>query len=165
MVQNLPNVCAFMPHICVHNISATGGSGICCPAPAGYTETCGGNGIGKCSQVYIQADQLPAPELSLDDRMNWPERFFRRMCRCEGNRFGIACEQCWFGWKGQNCDEPERLIRRNIMSFSRRELEMFVDVVKQMPNTPTEYMVLFEADSLHSDPLYKPTWIPANLHY
>lgn len=153
-----------IPKVCVQNITATGGSGVCCPVPKGSIHPCGGIGIGTCQRQFIQHEPLHS-YLQKDDRMQWPSRFFKYMCQCEGNYFGVGCETCWFGWKGANCNKQKKTIRRDIMSYTPEERQKFVNIVAKMPDTPTDYLIIFEKDPIYSDPLWKPRFIEVDLQY
>ena len=149
---------SIVPKNCVHNVSSS--EKICCPIPQGYEVPCGGIGRGGCHDLNIDLDKVETP-LKMDDRLNWPIKFFKRMCYCEGNYFGIACETCWYGWEGKNCDRKVTIERRNIFSFSNKEKKMFLNILQISYQIPSEYMILNESDTKHSDPLYKPRFIPA----
>ncbi|CAH8848927.1 unnamed protein product [Trichobilharzia szidati] len=153
-----------IPKVCVQNITALGGSGICCPIRKGSKHPCGGPGIGTCQKEYIQIQSIPS-YLILDDRMNWPSRFFNKLCKCEGNYFGIACDECWYGWDGPKCDKRKTYVRRNILSLSPIQRKMFVNVISSMLTATTDYYILFEKDAIHSDPLWKPKFLDVNLQY
>ncbi|KAF8571178.1 hypothetical protein P879_02393 [Paragonimus westermani] len=155
---------ALIPKVCVQNITALGGSGICCPIPKGSNQACGGPGIGTCERQFIQLEPLPKHRL-LDDRMHWPSRFFKYTCKCEGRYFGLACDECWYGWSGRLCNKRKKYVRRDIMSYSPKERQMFVDIVAETTRTPTDYVILFEKDPIHSDPLWKPKFMEVDLQY
>lgn len=148
----------------MHNVTALGGSGVCCPTPTGAENPCGGKGIGTCQRLFIQLEALPM-YLLVDDRMQWPSRFFSYACSCEGNYFGIACDECWFGWKGPLCNQRDEVVRRNVLSFNQKEREMFVNIVAKTAEVPTKYLILFEGDKIHSDPLWSPKFLDVDLKY
>nr|AFR43576.1 tyrosinase 2 [Schistosoma japonicum] len=160
----ITSVKCLIPKACVHNITAIGGSGICCPIPKGSKYPCGGHGRGTCQREYTQIESIPF-YLIMDDRLNWPSRFFNRLCKCEAHYFGIACEECWYGWEGRFCNKRKLYIRHNIMSLSPRRRKMFVNVVTKMITTPTDYLILFEKDAIHSDPLWKPKFLDVDVQY
>ncbi|CAH8496529.1 unnamed protein product [Schistosoma turkestanicum] len=153
-----------IPKACVRNITATGGSGICCPIPKGSKYPCGGPGRGTCQMEYTQVENIPF-YLIMDDRMNWPSRFFSYFCKCEDHYFGIACNECWYGWEGPFCNKRKQYVRRNIMSLSPIKRKMFVNVVTKMLTTPTDYLILFEKEAIHSDPLWKPKFLDVDVQY
>ncbi|VDM01621.1 unnamed protein product [Schistocephalus solidus] len=156
---------AFIPRECLHNVSGVGGSGICCPRSSRNNKICGGTGHGSCLPIYEANDELQNPDLLLDDRMHWPRRFFNQLCRCESNFFGLACDECWYGWAGPNCERREILVRRNVLSFSAEERHKFISIVAEMPKTGTDRLIMLEKDTLHSDPLKNPIFMPSNLQY
>lgn len=162
-----PRAAAFMPAVCFSNATVSGGSGVCCPVPKGRNEACGGRSIGSCERLFIQSDDLRTYGLFVqDDRFNWPTRFFSHLCKCEGNFFGLACNECYFGWTGPNCDQRVTYVRKNALKMTPKEQEMFVNVVAQMPKVMTEYLIPIESDLFHSDPMTPDMkWEPTNLHY
>lgn len=113
--------------------------------------------------MFIPKNDVFDEDLQKDDRMHWPATFYHHLCECEANYFGLACDECWFGWKGPNCDEHEILVRRNILTYSPEERRRFVEIVKQMPKVPGDRLILFEKDAKHADPLNDPVYLPANL--
>lgn len=156
---------ALIPKQCAQNITGMGGSGVCCPIPKGSRLPCGGPRRGTCQPVYpVQEDPLN-PTLRIDDRMAWPARYYNKMCRCEGNFFGLACDECWYNWKGKNCDEQDIHVRRNVLSLSAEERRMFINVVAEMPKTKTNNLIFFENDTHHLDPMRHPILLPVNLQY
>lgn len=155
---------ALIPKACVNNITAIGGSGVCCPIPRGASQPCGGPRFGTCQKQFVQLQPLPEHRLR-DDRAFWPAKFFKYTCKCEANFFGVACDECWYGWEGPMCDKRQKVIRRNIMSFTPKERKMFVDIVDRTTKTPTQYVIPFEKDHFHSDPLWKPKFLDVDLQY
>ncbi|VDP90630.1 unnamed protein product [Echinostoma caproni] len=155
---------ALIPKACAGNVTATGGSGVCCPIPRGGFHPCGGKGIGSCEPVFVQLEPLPLDRLQ-DDRMHWPKRFFKYLCKCEGNYFGVACDQCWYGWEGPLCNRRQKVVRRNILSYTPKEREMFVNIVAQTTKMNSEYVVIYEKDRVHSDPLWRPKFLDVNYQY
>lgn len=147
---------SLVPKICVNNVTSI--DKVCCPARIGSSIPCGGPVYGRCSPIHIHQDRVE-PILLRDDRLNWPIRFFKKMCRCEGNFYGIACEKCWYGWEGENCDRKSIITRRNIHSFSKLEKKRFLQILHISYSSPSEFMILDESDSEHSDSLRNPNFI------
>nr|ARM37837.1 tyrosinase precursor-like protein [Schmidtea mediterranea] len=152
------SISGLVPKVCVHNVSST--LKTCCPIPDGFHQPCGGVGRGVCDKVYTHWEPI-ARVFKNDDRMHWPTRFFKRMCNCEGNFFGIACESCWYGWEGRNCDRRVIKIRRNIFSFSELERMRFLRILEISNKMPSEFLVLEESSPEHSDPLVNPVFFLA----
>lgn len=155
---------AFIPKHCLGNISVTGGSGVCCPIPKGRFEPCGGRGIGSCEPLFVQLEPLPKHMLR-DDRMHWPSHFFKHTCKCEGNHFGIACDECWYGWEGPLCNKRHKVVRRNIFSFTPKERKMFVNIVAKTTHLRSEYVIVYEKSPIYSDPLWKPKFLDVDYQY
>ncbi|VDN11547.1 unnamed protein product [Dibothriocephalus latus] len=155
---------AFLPTVCVQNISSTGGSGVCCPVSETTGAVCGGRTRGECAPVFENQDADPPPGWSADDRLHWPLTFFNQTCRCEGNFFGLICEECWFGWEGPDCLTRRVYTRRNVLSFTPQERKKLITIISAMPQVPTDRFVLLETDNDHSDPLRTPTFLPVTLH-
>ncbi len=57
------------------------------PIPAGTTERCGGPGRGYCLKLEDVHEFFwpPLTDHLLDDRINWPKRFFQFACACDDN--------------------------------------------------------------------------------
>lgn len=155
---------ALIPKACITNLTALGGSGICCPIPKDSVYPCGGPGIGTCQRQFVQLQALPHHRLR-DDRALWPTRFFKYTCKCESNHFGVACGECWYGWKGKHCDQKHKIVRRNVLSFTPKERKMFVNIVAKTTEVPTDYVIVYEKDRYHSDPLWKPRLLDVHLQY
>ncbi|THD27125.1 Tyrosinase [Fasciola hepatica] len=156
------SVWALIPEQCVHN--ATKSNAICCPPDPHNGLICGGSHRGFCQQIYAPKEPIPSI-FRVDDRLQWPTRFIKYACQCKDRFFGVACEQCWFGWKGPNCDIPDFRIRRDIRRLSEHDLHIFIDVVARSQKWPSHYMVLDESDNKRVDPVKKPRFIPASVQY
>ncbi|GAA48882.1 tyrosinase [Clonorchis sinensis] len=156
------HVTALIPEQCAHNVSRPFST--CCPTDPFNHLVCGGPERGSCQQLTIHREYVPRVFL-MDDRLFWPARFFDHVCHCKDKFYGVACEQCWFGWTGPHCDQKEIRIRRNIRSLSEDELELFKDVMYRSQTWPSGFWVLDESTNNRSDPLFKPRLKPASVQY
>ncbi|XP_006013432.1 5,6-dihydroxyindole-2-carboxylic acid oxidase [Latimeria chalumnae] len=114
-------------------------SGECCPSfTADPADRCGSTvGRGQCVELVV--DSRPhGPQYTLDgldDRENWPLRYFNRTCRCNANFYGYNCGKCKPGWAGENCDQQVLAVRRNILELSAQEKRQFINALHQAKNT------------------------------
>ncbi|OON23210.1 common central domain of tyrosinase [Opisthorchis viverrini] len=158
----LSHVQALIPSECVKNVTVHGQ--MCCPKNPHNGMICGGSGRGFCQHIAAGKESIPKV-LWVDDRVEWPTRFIQYACQCTGHFFGVACEQCWFGWTGPNCDQPEKRIRRDIRTYSPDELNIFKDVLTRSWSWPSNYMILDESTNMRSDPLNHPKFLSASVQY
>ncbi|XP_063311205.1 5,6-dihydroxyindole-2-carboxylic acid oxidase isoform X2 [Pelobates fuscus] len=112
-------------------------SGECCPGlfpeqTPDPNDQCGST-LGRGACVPVTADSRPhGPEYQLDgldDREQWPTRFFNRSCRCNGRFDGYNCGSCKPGWTGDNCDTQIIVVRKNIMELRDGDKKRFVDAL------------------------------------
>ncbi|KAM4709605.1 5,6-dihydroxyindole-2-carboxylic acid oxidase isoform 1-T2 [Discoglossus pictus] len=118
-------------------------SRVCCPGlfpeqSPDPNDRCGSTlGRGQC--VTIAVDNRPhGPQYQhdgLDDREQWPLRFFNRACRCNNNFYGYNCGSCKPGWTGDNCDQQIVVVRRNILALREEERKLFVNALDLAKNT------------------------------
>ncbi|XP_053312532.1 5,6-dihydroxyindole-2-carboxylic acid oxidase isoform X2 [Spea bombifrons] len=112
-------------------------SGECCPGlfpdqSPDPNDQCGATvGRGICVPVIVDTrPHGPQYQLDgLDDREQWPTRFFNRTCRCVGRFDGYNCGSCKPGWTGDKCDQAVVAIRRNILDLRKEERKKFVDAL------------------------------------
>lgn len=90
---------AFVPMSCTSPESL--GSMTCCPAFWADGSPCGrASRRGECRDVRRPDGAQPGH----DFRGYWPVHLFTRLCRCDGNFWGVDCGECKPGWAGGQCD-------------------------------------------------------------
>ncbi len=60
---------------------------------------------------------------TIDSRFLWPTMVFQNVCICSGNFYGVDCNECAFGWSGENCATKTRIVRRSFGSLLDSEKE------------------------------------------
>ncbi len=101
----------------------------------GLSLPCGGPQRGECKEVILNPHEaLPKFPKNLevyDDRLNWPTYYFRYVCYCKPTFRGFGCHECQFDRKGENCTQPVRNVRKDVLSLTDQELEKFKDGLLQ----------------------------------
>ena len=110
----------------------------------GLTGACGGPDRGICTRLEDLHEYFspPVEGVLLDDRTNWPTRFFRFACECFGNYAGYMCHQCQFGYYGKFCQKKRILERRDILDLNKSERKRFVDVVLKSKSALSDYVIM-----------------------
>ncbi len=118
----------------------------------GNTLPCGGPIRGECAEIPSSNEDFSPnfPSKSDDDRIDWPLRFFSYACVCHGNYRGYACQDCRYGYYGNDCQEKYTAQRRNILTLSKQEQSRFINILLQTRNTPSEFVI--QNDISHIDP-------------
>ncbi|CAH8567052.1 unnamed protein product [Schistosoma bovis] len=137
---------------------------VCCPLSNINGKVCGGPKYGECIQIWTPKEKVPSVFL-IDDRIDWPKRYFTYFCQCFGNYFGAACDECWFGWKGKHCNKRSIKIRRDIKTLTDRELYIFKKLIVLSQTWPSGYLLIDESDNWNVDPLTKPKLEHASVQY
>lgn len=153
---------AFIPNQCASNITKT--PSICCPNSEINGDICGGPERGSCAYIRPRSQFIPRA-FQIDDRVAWPTIFFNAVCNCEGNFYGPACDECWFGWTGPNCNIRKDLVRKDIRDLNSTERTIFIQTLARTSTWPSGYSVPVESDNFHSDPLRRPRLESVSVQY
>ncbi|XP_064400966.1 L-dopachrome tautomerase-like [Halichondria panicea] len=124
--------CTFAQFPAVCNTPENLQSKVCCP------NNC--NGRGDCVNVKSNAERQSVdadPEIvavlkntsnvsekgnRIDSRYLWPTMVFENVCICSGKFYGVDCNECAFGWSGENCGTKKQVVqRRSFGSLSDSE--------------------------------------------
>lgn len=86
------------------------------------------------------------PDVTFDDRFQWPWRAFHQSCICKGNFFGFDCGECFYGWEGQNCDRKKPIRqRKNALHLNPAERKQFLRGLELAKTTlDPDYVILSE---------------------
>ncbi|XP_068091099.1 5,6-dihydroxyindole-2-carboxylic acid oxidase [Hyperolius riggenbachi] len=118
-------------------------SGECCPGvfpqlSPDPNDQCGFT-VGRGLCVPVTVDTRPhGPQYQhdgVDDREQWPIRFFNRTCLCNGRFYGYNCGSCRPGWTGDDCDQPLVVVRKNILDLRPEERQHFINALDLAKNT------------------------------
>lgn len=101
-------------------------------------EVCGGATRGACTDITASDDVCNMSDYGWS--LSWLTDYFTSVCVCTEHFTGAGCEQCAFGWSGENCDEVAPVIvRRNFESLSADERQYVIDAFIATKNTPSPY--------------------------
>nr|ACU68955.1 tyrosinase 1 [Schistosoma japonicum] len=162
LCNQLTYIFGMIPVQCGYNLTKR--IPICCPISKINGKVCGGGNYGECTKIWTPKEKVPSVFL-LDDRIDWPKRYFTYFCQCHGNYFGVACDECWFGWKGKHCNQRSIKVRRDIKTISDKELHIFKTVIVLSQTWPSDYLLIDESDNWNIDPLRKPRLEHASIQY
>lgn len=157
----LPSCLAQFPKVCIAN--ATTPDGICCPTRPGDLLPCGGPLRGMCRKINVinELDLVPI-ENRVDDRFNWPSRFFKMACACRGNFDGYMCQHCSFGFTGQGCTLKLRRIRKDYRKLTSIEKQELLRGILLLDQTESEYAVL--DTTVDADPTVTPKFVNVTVY-
>ena len=126
----------------------------CCP------NNC--NGRGSCQNIvslvdaqYQKANQtvveilLDTPNVpdkgTADARYLWPTVVFENVCVCEGNYWGVDCNECNFGWTGSDCNTRKTpVVRRSFARLTSGEKEAFIAATQALKRQVGVWSVVVE---------------------
>nr|P55027.2 RecName: Full=5,6-dihydroxyindole-2-carboxylic acid oxidase; Short=DHICA oxidase; AltName: Full=Tyrosinase-related protein 1; Short=TRP-1; Short=TRP1; Flags: Precursor [Ambystoma mexicanum]AAC17168.1 tyrosinase-related-protein-1 [Ambystoma mexicanum] len=125
-------------------------SGQCCPGlfPAltpDPADRCGASvGRGRCAPLQVDARPHGPqyPHDGVDDREQWPTRFFNNSCLCAENFSGYDCGSCKPGWVGVNCNQRVLAVRRNILDLTAQERRRFIAALDLAKRTTHPHYVI-----------------------
>lgn len=157
----LQSCLAQFPRVCVKN--ATTPDGICCPTRPGDTLNCGGPQRGMCRRISVmnEVDLVPL-ENRVDDRFNWPSRFFKMACECRGNYDGYMCQHCSFGFTGPECTKKLRRIRKDYRKLTNAEKQDLLRGILLLDQTDSDYAVL--DTTVDADPSVAPKFVNVSIY-
>ena len=135
---------------------------ICCP------DECGGPTRGQCknitANVAAQSERVDREVLEIledapyneqkgtaDARYKWPTVVFEQVCVCNGNYWGVNCNECKFGWTGVNCNARKKaVVRKSFARLSDQEKEVFVNATRDLKNEMNYWSVIVEEPANYS---------------
>ena len=131
---------------------------------SGYTLPCGAPERGSCNRIQTIRENFSPyyPQLSQDDRLNWPTKFFNFSCQCHGNYGGYMCQDCAFGYTGENCQIKKENIRRNVLNLTKEEKLNFRDILLKSRLVKSDYVV--QANVFDVDPTTKYTFYETTVY-
>ena len=128
----------------------------CCP------NNCGGPTRGSCEnitgQVVAQWNLADSEVTDLledapnnpqkgtaDARYLWPTVVFERVCVCNGNYWGVNCNECDFGWTGNNCTTRKTpVVRKSFSRLTPAEKQTLIDATRALKNEMGQWSVVVE---------------------
>ena len=83
-----------------------------------------------------------------DSRYLWPTVVFEMMCICIGNFGGVDCNECNFGWTGNNCTTRKTpVIRKSFNRLTETEKQTVVNAISDLKNEMGYWSVIVEEPS------------------
>ncbi|GAB1605822.1 tyrosinase-like [Argonauta hians] len=155
-----PSLAQF-PRVCIQN--ATTPDGICCPTRPGDTLPCGGPERGMCRNIDFTNEIDLVPQANrMDDRFNWPTRFFKQACDCRGNFDGYMCQHCDYGFTGPDCTVKLRRVRKDYRKLTAEEKNDLLRGILLLGETESEYVVLDTTAT--ADPAINPVFVNVSIY-
>ena len=116
-----------------------------------------------CRKINVinELDLVPI-ENRVDDRFNWPSRFFKMACECRGNFDGYMCQHCSFGFTGADCTKKLRRIRKDYRRLTPIEKQDLLRGILLLDQTDSEYAVL--DTTVEADPTITPTFVNVTVY-
>ncbi|CAJ0953761.1 unnamed protein product [Ranitomeya imitator] len=132
---------------CVENVSSF--PVVCCPLYRG--SMCGASlNRGNCMPVR-SSRTIPDPDIHIDDRDLFPLHYYNYTCQCKGNFIGENCGQCDFNRYGDNCENLNTVVRRDIRELSEKERHQYFAQLHQCKTKiDPDYVILVSGDRFRS---------------
>jgi len=118
----------------------------CCPIPKGFTAPCGSDGNrGTCQTLNIREWNYTYSHFKSfqkeDDRHNWPNALYKKVCRCQGNFAGYDCSKCEYGYYGNECNQKKIQIRRNFVKLTTEDKHRYMRYINMSKFFQSDYVV------------------------
>ena len=150
---------AQIPAVCANNANLQARE--CCPTtPSGV---CGGS-RGSCVSVstlcktdydssLLSSSDNPNMYFTEDGRFNWPSQIFERVCQCHGNYGGYDCQECKFGYGGNNCNTKlQNRFRKSIAKLS--DQSVYINQLKKAKHGPYSRYKVYIGGNLQNEASY-----------
>lgn len=125
----------------------------CCPLWKDGSLCGSRSGRGECRDHVVPVTRAGGqiPQFT-DDRLYWPQFYFKNTCECFGNFGGHNCGDCKFGYYGDKCDRKKITERKEIRQLSLLERKRFFSYLALAKTTKSpDFVVLSTGDRHHRD--------------